>query len=550
MYLKVFILLIVSLITQTATAQETPAALSKWISSEPKQGKNKKLLNDYKSDSFFSPDSSRIIGYIKGYDTSLKFTSGIIYMENVITREDYPIVVPIQPDGRFEVYVKMLHPKQIGILFDRRYMIPVYVEPGQTVSVIFDWQQLLAKGEGGPNMKFNTILFGGPAAQINEELNSIELKKPDYNVLQQQAKTLAPDAFKEANQLSWNNARKNLDEQLSGKKYLEHTRVILRNQLDLEYAAFFFEFIMLRDYERKKDTANKIVAMRESESFYDFLYKNNFDRQELLLSSNFSTFINRLEFSQPYWAAKSRSYAEAVQKSLDTTTVKLPASVLRQMKAWQITDTLLQNKYAITPGFLYELCKARSLKFSFENTFKDKKDDGRIYLTQLANGMSHPFLLKQSEELFHRKYAGSGRTYTLPDNMSTAFFKSIINRHKGKMLFVDFWATTCGPCVGNIKQQQALRNKYKNNPDFDFVFITSEEESPLQSYEKFIAEQGLNNTYRVNSDAFLSLRELFKFNGIPRYVLIDKEGRVLDDDFEMYNFQSELPKLFPGKEWK
>jgi thiol-disulfide isomerase/thioredoxin len=383
--------------------------------------------------------------------------------------------------------------------------------------------------------------------QINEELNSIEPDRPDFSVLHQQVKTLTPDAFKATTQTSWNNARKKLDAQLSGNKYLEHTQVILRNQIDLDYAFVFLEFIRLRESIQKRDTTNKIVVVRESKSFYDFLSKNNFDGRGLLISSNFSSFMERLESSKPYWEPHSRSHFDVERNKSDTT---ISPQVVRLLQNWQMADTLLPNKYALTPGFLYELSKARSLKFIFESTLKDRKDDGRIYLTQLANGMSHPFLLKESEELFHRKYSNTGRTYTLPDNMSAAFFKSIINRHKGKMLFVDFWATFCAPCISNIRTQLPLRDKYKNNPDFDFIFITSEDDSPLKTYEKFIGEQALKNTYRISEKDFLSIRQLFKFNGIPRYVIIDKEGKVLNDDFRMHNFQYELPKLFPEKEWK
>jgi len=35
---------------------------------------------------------------------------------------------------------------------------------------------------------------------------------------------------------------------------------------------------------------------------------------------------------------------------------------------------------------------------------------------------------------------------------------------------------------------------------------------------------------------------LFKFNGIPRYIVINKEGKVWNDDFQMHNFEFELPK--------
>ena len=62
-------------------------------------------------------------------------------------------------------------------------------------------------------------------------------------------------------------------------------------------------------------------------------------------------------------------------------------------------------------------------------------------------------------------------------------------------------------------------------------------------YDEFIKEQDMVKTYRLPDDDFKYLRQLFNFNGIPRYVLISKEGKVLNNDFPMYNLESELVKL-------
>src|SRR5690606_36363644 len=115
--------------------------------------------------------------------------------------------------------------------------------------------------------------------------------------------------------------------------------------------------------------------------------------------------------------------------------------------------------------------------------------------------------------------------------------------YKGKILFVDFCATSCGPCVAMIQRMKDTREKYKDHPDFDFIFITDDRSSPEKRYDNFVEEQALDKTYRIALEDFYYLRELFKFNGIPRYIVIDKEGKILDDDFEMYKFESELEKV-------
>ena len=49
--------------------------------------------------------------------------------------------------------------------------------------------------------------------------------------------------------------------------------------------------------------------------------------------------------------------------------------------------------------------------------------------------------------------------------------------------------------------------------------------------------------YRITTDEFNYLRQLFKFNGIPHYGVMDKKGDVIDDDFSMYRFKNLLDDI-------
>ncbi|TGV04795.1 thioredoxin domain-containing protein [Flavivirga rizhaonensis] len=77
-----------------------------------------------------------------------------------------------------------------------------------------------------------------------------------------------------------------------------------------------------------------------------------------------------------------------------------------------------------------------------------------------------------------------------------------------------------------------------------FNFINFKERgSPTHRYTGFVKEQELKNTYRLSTDDYNYLRQLFKFNGIPKYVVIDKNGDVISDDFPMHNFDYEIKKI-------
>lgn len=119
----------------------------------------------------------------------------------------------------------------------------------------------------------------------------------------------------------------------------------------------------------------------------------------------------------------------------------------------------------------------------------------------------------------------------LPDGKTKNLFYKIANQYKGKILFIDFKTATCDPCVVTIKRMKETCKKYENNPDFEFVFIIDEAQSPINNYINFTKEQEMKNMHRVDIDIYNRFKELFQFNGIPRYFVFNKDVKLIDSDF-------------------
>ena len=143
------------------------------------------------------------------------------------------------------------------------------------------------------------------------------------------------------------------------------------------------------------------------------------------------------------------------------------------------------------------------------------------------------------------------KSYQLPEGKATDIFRNIIKNHPNKVLFVDFWATSCGPCRGGIEATANLRKIYKNHPEFQFIYITGEKESPRKAYEEYV-EKNLKGeaSYYVTETEYNYLRELFHFNGIPHYELVEKDGSMSRDNQHSYTIQNYLENRFgiPKKE--
>ncbi len=91
---------------------------------------------------------------------------------------------------------------------------------------------------------------------------------------------------------------------------------------------------------------------------------------------------------------------------------------------------------------------------------------------------------------------------------------------KGKVVLINFWATWCVPCLQEMPELVALRDKYKENKDFVFLTINSLEDAAL--VKKFVADKKfvlpllLSENYTVNNAVF----------SLPTTWFIDKQGKI------------------------
>ena len=95
-------------------------------------------------------------------------------------------------------------------------------------------------------------------------------------------------------------------------------------------------------------------------------------------------------------------------------------------------------------------------------------------------------------------------------------------------LYLDFWASWCGPCKREMPYSQKLK-KELNGKDVAFVYISTDNNT--DKWKAAIDQLQINGIhYRANPKVRNQIIQRFNLQYIPRYILIDKSGKVVDEN--------------------
>jgi len=114
---------------------------------------------------------------------------------------------------------------------------------------------------------------------------------------------------------------------------------------------------------------------------------------------------------------------------------------------------------------------------------------------------------------------------------------------QGKVVFMNYWATWCPPCVAEMPNIQSLYDKMKSNDNIQFVMVNLDESR--NKAEKFINEKGF--TFPIYRPASATPK-VFQSSTIPTTFVISKDGKIVSTHkgmakYDTQKFRSYLKKL-------
>lgn len=167
---------------------------------------------------------------------------------------------------------------------------------------------------------------------------------------------------------------------------------------------------------------------------------------------------------------------------------------------------------------------ARLLMEAMSNgCFKAVKEEYNQYLTYTSVNDYSAVLKQKAFEVDELSEGDMAPDFVFLDKEGN---KHSLKDLRGKVIYLDFWATWCGPCIRSMKSSGPLKEAFKDNENVAFVYLSTDRDvNKWKSH--YITNGGDKNHWHVGpSGQEVSLA--YKVFSIPRYVIIDKEGKIVN----------------------
>jgi len=485
---------------------------------------------------WFKTDTITIKGRIEGFDAErLGFDLLCYYNHDEFEKGDAAQVMDIAPDGTFCKKFKASYP--IRDLFwtteakTQFNYIPFFARPGETIDITVRIHE-----DGWYDYTFNSGSSHDVERWLRFSDEYIAVFRPLYSFKGrlEEGNKLAESIFQEALYRLRTESRR--------YKYTPIEMQLALADLQANFVENYLSYVdnhaqtLVKYEERDGEWHVEVLDSVERERIFDArnyypLHRIDFDNPLLLASYAFNLTLNRIQFanyvrSRQYKGLMDENGGMEVSFKNDSTALSNYLAALRDLMGTDKDNLIVQ------------LCAYKNMQSNF---------DSKMFPLYLAT-FTHPFIHQKAEQFYNKQIAQTDIASPLPITPMADLIRSLCAKYPGKILMIDFWGMSCGPCRGAIQASKELRAEIAKRDDVKLVFIAGERTTEgSDAYKKYVAEWLANEeTVCVTNADFTRLQELFQFNSIPHYETITPDCRRVRDDLRINgydNFDEELQRL-------
>lgn len=218
--------------------------------------------------------------------------------------------------------------------------------------------------------------------------------------------------------------------------------------------------------------------------------------------------------------------AELIQVGAAAGMINEVVAILNNWKSGEIKDSLV-----VTAAQLMQQGKTEFTP-EFDALLKETANSKEPKIAQFAERMLNEFFRNPAGKAFP----------AFPTGKKTTDGKDIsLDRFKGKVLLVDFWATWCPPCRAEVPELVKTYNAYKDK-GFEILGISFDQDKA--AFEKYLEENKMPWPQYFDGKGWENeVGPTYGIQSIPAMYLIDGEGKVISTDLRSGKLEEELKKI-------
>jgi thiol-disulfide isomerase/thioredoxin len=410
----------------------------------------------------------------------------------------------IDQDGNFSTVFFIAYPQDFYV--DYGTLATIFCSPGDSLYLQVDADIFKNPNNKIPNGDFFVNVTGGTATNINKiiigYLENLPNEKYIYSNAIEAVKSKTPEQYR-------------LFIKTREKEYLSYyEQFIKENETDEVFRKWALDNLYygslndLMRYRWYHAHLNDIENMELPESYFNFLKDYNMNDHEII-SMIHNDFLD--EFSRYSYQHPGDSLIKIKQQTEKGFDGMFPI----------IKNMIVYNSSGFTRELFLAKLYLQLIQAQQITEFKKSYSTDLItntYFTDVIDAEYGKLVVYMSNQ-----NTENANIQTLSENSSV--LKEIISKYANKVIYIDFWAPWCSPCMKEIPDTKNLQAYFKNEKEVVFIFLACE--CGEESWKATIANNQLTGEHiRLTTDQYNVLSSEFGFSGIPHHALIDKKGSI------------------------
>ena len=391
-------------------------------------------------------------------------------------------IVELSGNGEFNIHLNPMDEPRVITLFHGKRSIEVYVEPGDSVHLAMDMNQFKGKTSftGGD---INNFFF-------SELPKSIPAKKKSF-----------------------------LDKKGTPKEYRAFMDSVVKAQHKL-----------LKDYAKTHEISKG--AMNFGKLHIDYQYANHLlgyvfklnrrRGKKPTIEKSFYSFLEEVVLENPA-LSNLQAYSNFLHNYMTYQLLLKMRKTPRYDHSQYYKDLCAIDRLHIKDNFLLSMILCQHLVEGLQRSRVEDLKEHYSFLVDKLKTQKYVFAANYVyDQVKHLEAGAMAPDFKVLDIDSN---EVALSDFVGKVVYLDFWATWCGPCKAQIPHAKKLKTQFEGK---DVVFLYLSTDKSDQKWRNFVESKNLSGIHLIAGKEKGNISKAYRVSGIPKYVLIDKEGKIAD----------------------